>query len=205
MKKLHIATLAIAIAVPPLLQGCVPMVAAGAGAGVLVATDRRTSGTYIEDEGIEVRAGSRISDKYKDRVHVNLTSFNRTILLTGEAPTAEIKADLEKIVGEVPNVRSVANEVQIAGISSLTARGNDSFITSKVKARFVDLGKFSANHVKVVTEAGTVYLMGMVTRQEADDAVEIARTTGGVSKVVKLFEYVSLAPAAPAPVTTGPK
>jgi osmotically-inducible protein OsmY len=194
MNKLRIATLAIVIAVPPLLQGCLPVVAAGAGASVMVATDRRTSGTYLEDEGIEVRAGTRISDKYKDRVHVNLTSFNRTVLLTGETPTAEIKADVEKIVGEVPNVKGVANEIQIAGISSLTSRGNDSFITSKVKARFVDIGKFSANHVKVVTEAGTVYLLGLVTRQEGDDAVEIARTTGGVSKVVKLFEYVAVAP-----------
>ncbi len=194
MKTLRIATLALVIALPPLLQGCFPLIAVGAGAGVLVATDRRTSGTYLEDEGIEVRAGSRISDKYKDRTHINLASFNRTVLLTGEAPTAEIKADIEKLVGEVPNVRSVANEIQIAGISSLTARGNDSFITSKVKARFIDVGKFSANHVKVITEAGTVYLLGLVTRQEADDAVEVARTTGGVAKVVKLFEYVAAAP-----------
>jgi osmotically-inducible protein OsmY len=203
MNKLRITTLAFVLALPPLLQGCLPLMAAGAGAGVMVATDRRTSGTYLEDEGIEVRAGSRISDKYKDRVHVNLTSFNRTVLLTGEAPTAEIRADVEKLVGEVPNVRSVANEVQIAGTSSLTARGNDSFITSKVKARFVDIGKFSANHVKVVTEAGTVYLLGLVTRQEADDAVEIARTTGGVAKVVKLFEYVAIAPTT-APAAAAP-
>ncbi len=194
MNKLRIATLAIAIALPPLLQGCLPVVAAGAGAGVLVATDRRTSGTYLEDEGIELKAGSRISDKYKDRVHVNITSYNRTILLTGEVPTAEIKSDVEKLAGEVPNVKSVANEIQVAGISSLTARGNDSYITSKVKARFVDANKFSANHVKVVTEASAVYLMGMVTRQEADDAVEVARTTGGVLKVVKLFEYLAAAP-----------
>ena len=109
-------------------------------------------------------------------------------------PTAEIKADIEKIAGEVTNVKSVANEVQVAAITSLSARGNDSYITSKVKARFIDANKFSANHVKVVTEAGTVYLLGMVTRQEADDAVEVARTTGGVIKVVKLFEYLATAP-----------
>lgn len=194
MNKLRIVTLAIAMALPPLLQGCFPVVVAGAGAGVLVATDRRTSGTYIEDEGIEIRAGSRISDKHKDLVHINITSFNRTVLLTGEVPSIEIKADIEKLVGEVPNVRSVANEVQIAGISALTARASDSFITSKVKARFIDVNKFSANHVKVVTEAGTVYLLGMVTRQEADDAVDVARTTGGVARVVKLFEYLAAAP-----------
>ena len=194
MNKLRIITLALTIALPPLLQGCLPVVAAGAGAGVLVATDRRTSGTYLEDEGIEVKTGGRISDKYKDRVHINITSYNRTVLLTGEVPTAEIKADIEKIAGEVTNVKSVANEVQVAAITSLSARGNDGYITSKVKARFVDANKFSANHVKVVTEAGAVYLLGMVTRQEADDAVEVARTTGGVIKVVKLFEYLATAP-----------
>ena len=194
MNKLRIITLALTIALPPLLQGCLPVVAAGAGAGVLVATDRRTSGTYLEDEGIEVKTGGRISDKYKSRVHINITSYNRTVLLTGEVPTAEIKADIEKIAGEVTNVKSVANEVQVAAITSLSARGNDSYITSKVKARFIDANKFSANHVKVVTEAGTVYLLGMVTRQEADDAVEVARTTGGVIKDVKLFEYLATAP-----------
>ena len=194
MNKLRIITLALTIALPPLLQGCLPVVAAGAGAGVLVATDRRTSGTYLEDEGLEVKTGGRISDKYKGRVHINITSYNRTVLLTGEVPTAEIKADIEKIAGEVTNVKSVANEVQVAAITSLSARGNDSYITSKVKARFIDANKFSANHVKVVTEAGAVYLLGMVTRQEADDAVEVARTTGGVIKVVKLFEYLATAP-----------
>ena len=108
--------------------------------------------------------------------------------------TERISGLLEKIAGEVTNVKSVANEVQIAAITSLSARGNDSYITSKVKARFIDANKFSANHVKVVTEAGAVYLLGMVTRQEADDAVEVARTTGGVIKVVKLFEYLATAP-----------
>lgn len=200
MNKLHIAALAAVIALPPLLQGCVPLaIGVGAGATVLVATDRRTSGAYLEDEGIENKAISRISDKHKDGAHINVTSYNRNVLLTGEAASAEIKADIEKIASEVANVKSVVNEVQIAGVTSMGSRTNDSYITSKVKARFVDTNKFAANHVKVVTEAGTVFLLGMVTRKEGDDATEVARTTGGVTKVVKLFEYIVLPPPPPAP------
>ena len=198
MNKLPIAVIATFAALVPLLQGCVPVVVgAGAGAAVLVATDRRTSGAYLEDETIENKAQSRINDKYKDAVHINATSYNRTVLLTGEVATAEVKADVEKITAEVANVKSVVNEVQIAAITSMSARTNDSYLTSKVKARFVDANKFSANHVKVVSEAGTVFLLGMVTRKEGDDATEIARTTGGVNKVVKLFEYVVLPPPPP--------
>ncbi|MEI6302008.1 MAG: BON domain-containing protein [Betaproteobacteria bacterium] len=199
MNKLHSAIIALATALP-LLQACVPIaVGVGAGATVLVATDRRTSGAYIEDEGIENKALSRINDKYKDGAHINVTSYNRTVLLTGEVATAEVKADIEKLASEVANVKSVVNEVQIAPITTMSVRTNDSYLTSKVKARFVDANKFSANHVKVVTEAGTVFLLGMVTRKEGDDATEIARTTGGVTKVVKLFEYIVLPPPPPAP------
>jgi len=118
-----------------------------------------------------------------------VTSFNYVVLLTGEAPDARTRAEMEKIARAAPGVRGVANEVQVAGVSSLGARTNDSYITSKVKALFVDKGKFSANHVKVVTESSIVYLMGIVTQAEADEAVQIARTTGGVLKVVKIFEY----------------
>ena len=199
MNKLHSAIIALAAALP-LLQACVPIaVGVGAGATVLVATDRRTSGAYLEDEGIENKALSRINDKYKDGAHINVTSYNRTVLLTGEVATAEVKADIEKLASEVANVKSVVNEVQIAPVTTMSARTSDSYLTSKVKARFVDANKFSANHVKVVTEAGTVFLLGMVTRKEGDDATEIARTTGGVTKVVKLFEYIVLPPPPPAP------
>ena len=170
------------------LAGCFPAVVAGGGAAVLSAQDRRTSGTQIEDEGIELRAGNRISERFGDKVHVNLTSYNRMVLVTGEVPDASTRAEIEKIVLSVANVRGVNNELQVAGISSLPARGNDSFITSKIKARFLDAGKFNPVHVKVVTEAGVVYLLGQVTDQEANDAVELARTTGGVRKVVKIFE-----------------
>jgi osmotically-inducible protein OsmY len=171
------------------LQGCFPAVVAGAGGAVLSVVDRRTAGTQLEDEGIELRGGNRISERYGDRVHINLNSYNRTVLISGEVPDQAAKAEVEKIVRGVPNVRGVANEVQIAGLASLGSRTNDSFITSKVKARFVDANRFSPVHVKVVTEAAVVYLMGLVTDAEANDAVEIARTTGGVRKVVKLFEY----------------
>ena len=124
-----------------------------------------------------------------DGVHVNVTSFNRVILLTGEVPDAATREAIERIVAGLPNVRSVANELEVAGVSSLTSRSNDSLITSKVKVRFLDARRFNALHVKVVTEAGIVYLMGIVTEQEGNEAAEVARTTGGVRKVVKVFEY----------------
>ena len=175
----------------PLLAGCVGAAVVGVGAGALMLADRRNSETYLSDESMEIRATSRINEKYGDKVHVNVTSYNRMLLLTGEVPTAPIKADVEKIASGVPNVKSISNELAIAGPASFAARSNDSYITSKVKARFVDAGKFSPNLVKVVTEAGVVFLLGLVTQAEADAAVEIARTTGGVLKVVRVFEIIS--------------
>ncbi len=186
-----IARLAALVICIPLLGGCVGAAVVGAGAGALMIADRRTSEVYIADQGLELRANSRISEKYGDKVHVNATSYNRMMLLTGEVPTAEIKADVEKIAAGVTDVKSVANELAIAAPSSFGTRSNDSYITSKVKARFIDTGKFSANVVKVVTEAGVVFLLGIVTQAEADAAVEVARTTGGVLKVVRVFEIVS--------------
>ncbi|HTQ77673.1 MAG TPA: BON domain-containing protein [Burkholderiales bacterium] len=171
------------------LQGCIEMAAVGAGTAVLSAQDRRTTGAQIEDEGIELRAGNHISQTYGDKVHVNVTSYDRNVLLTGEVPDANTRAAIEKIAAAVPNVRGITNELQVAGNSSLTSRASDATITGKVKARFLDAGKFSPLSVKVVTEASVVYLLGIVTEQEAADAVEIARTTGGVRKVVKIFEY----------------
>jgi osmotically-inducible protein OsmY len=175
----------------PVLAGCVGAAAVGVGTGALVLTDRRNPETFVSDEGAELRANHRISEKYGDKVHVNVTSYNRMMLLTGEVPTEAIKADAEKLASGVPNVKSISNELAIAGPSSFGGRGNDSYITSKVKARFVDANKFAPNHVKVVTEAGVVFLLGMVTQAEADAAVDIARTTGGVQKVVRVFEIIS--------------
>ena len=172
-----------------LLQGCVPMAMVGAGAAVVAFEDRRTSGAQVEDTSIELRTGNRIDDRYGDKAHVNVTSYNRTVLLTGEVTNDAARAEIEKIARSVPNVLGVTNDLQVAGKSSMGSRSNDTYLTSKVKTRFIDSGKFNAIHVKVVTEAGVVYLLGMVTEKEAEDAVEIARTSGGVRKVVKMFEY----------------
>jgi osmotically-inducible protein OsmY len=189
MMRIAIAAL---LAVLPLVHGCAPLIVGGAVAGgAAVANDRRTVGAITEDEGIELRATERIRARYKDGAHVNVTSFNRTVLVTGEVPDEKAKADIERIARGVDNVRSVYNETIVAGVTSLTARSNDSIITSKVKARFVDASKFNALHVKVVTENAVVYLMGMVKKQEAADATEIARTTSGVQKVVRIFEYTN--------------
>ncbi len=175
----------------PLLHGCTAVVIGGAAAGgYMVAEDRRTVGTMTEDEGIENKASSRIGDRFKDGVHTNVTSYNRMVLITGEVPDAATKAEVERIARGVENVRGVFNEVAVAGVSSYTVRSNDSVITSKVKARFVDAGKFNALYVKVVTENSIVYLMGLVKKKEAQDAAEIARTTSGVQKVVRVFEYL---------------
>ncbi|HYG54184.1 MAG TPA: BON domain-containing protein [Burkholderiales bacterium] len=185
MKKL----LALAIATL-LLPGCeLALLGAAGGAAYTAFEDRRTSGSLIDDEAIEVRATSRIDERYGDKAHVNVTVFNRTVLLTGEVPNEAAREDVEKIVGAVPNVRAITNELQVGAPSSLGARTNDAFITSKIKARFLDAKRFNPVHVKVVTEAGIVYLFGLVTEKEADAAVEIARTTGGVRKVVRIFEY----------------
>lgn len=194
----------------PLLSGCFGAAVVGAGAGALMVADRRVSETYLADEAIEIRAANRIGEKFGSLVHVNVTSYNRMVLLTGEVPDAATKAEAEKIAASVPNVRSVTNELQVAGVSSLGGRSNDTYITSKVKARFIDYSRFPANKVKVVTEAGAVYLLGLVTQREADDAVDIARTTGGVLKVVRVFEIISPEDArrldmAPAPGTAPAK
>ncbi|MCC4117921.1 BON domain-containing protein [Aromatoleum toluclasticum] len=180
-----------AAATLPLLQGCFPLVAGGVGAGAALVADRRTSGAYVEDEGIEWRTSSALRDRLGDAVHINVTSFNRNVLLTGEAPSEAHRAEAERVASGIANVKGIVNEIQVAGTSSMTSRGNDSLLTSKVKARFVDSAQFSANHVKVVTEAGTVFLLGIVTRREADAATEVARRTDGVRKVVKVFEYIT--------------
>lgn len=188
-------TLILLATLVPVLSGCFGAAVVGTGVGVLSYADRRTTETQVTDEGIELRAGNRISEKYGSNTHVNVTSYNRTVLLTGEVPDAAAKTAIEKIVSEVPNVKAISNELQVAATSTLTARSNDTYLTSKVKARFVDANQFAANHVKVVTEAGVAYLMGLVTQGEANAAVEVARTTGGVQKVVRVFEIISDADA----------
>ena len=172
-----------------LLQGCVEMAVIGAGGAVLSAVDRRTTGVQVDDEGIELRSSNRVSERFGDKVHVNITSYNRNVLVTGEVPDAKVKEEIEKMVQGVPSVRGVTNDLQVAGGASLTSRASDATITGKVKARLFDSGQLNPIHVKVVTEASVVYLLGIVTEAEAGVAVEVARTTGGVRKVVKVFDY----------------
>jgi osmotically-inducible protein OsmY len=155
------------------------------------ATDRRTSGTQLEDETIEVKAGARIREQLGDRVHVNVNSYNRVTLITGEARNAEDRAALERIVGGVENVNRVMNEVAVTMHSSLSTRSNDVFIKSKVKGRLVDARDLLSNAFYVVVERGEVFLMGRVTEREAARATEIARQVGGVKKVVRAFEIIS--------------
>jgi osmotically-inducible protein OsmY len=173
------------------LQACAEaLIVGGVAAGVMVAADRRQIEVMYADQRIEFAAGGRIDDTLKGQGHVNVISYNYTVLLTGEVPSAQAKADAEKVVVEVENVKTVINELQIAGTSSAASRSNDAYITSKVKSNFLGNEKFKPTDVKVVTEAGVVYLLGLVTRDEAEAATEIARGTGGVQKVVRVFEYV---------------
>ena len=172
------------------LSGCAPvLVGAGAAGALSMSEDRRSSGAQLDDQSIEWRAASRIGDRFGSKAHVNVTSYNRSVLITGEVPDERTRGEVDSLVRGVPSVQGTTNELVVAEPTSLGSRTTDSFITSKIKTRFLDAGKFNALHVKVVTEAGVVYLLGTVTEKEADDAVEIARTTGGVRKVVKMFEY----------------
>ncbi len=195
MKKHVIAALLLGATALPLLQGCVPMIAAGATAGALSVFDRRSLGTQTEDETIEWKSSARVGEKLGDKVHINFTSFNRKVLMTGEVPSAEDKAEAELIVSSVNNVQGVNNELTVGPVSSFSDRSNDSYITSKSKGRMVDSGKFNPVHVKVVTEAGVVFLLGMVTQPEADSAISVARTTSGVKKVINLLEIITPARA----------
>ncbi len=187
----QILTALLMLSALPLLHGCAAIAVVGAAAGgAMVAQDRRTVGTITEDEVIELKASSRIGERLKQGMHVNVTSYNRMVLLTGEVPDAAARTEVERIARGVENVRGVYNETVVSGVTSFTARSNDAITTSKVKARFLDAGKFNALHVKVVTENNVVYLLGLVKKQEATDATEIARTTSGVQKVVRVFEYL---------------
>jgi osmotically-inducible protein OsmY len=193
MKRIRLKTRVSMFLVLPLfaisLQGCVEMAVVGAGSAALSANDRRTTGVQVDDEGIELRAVNRVSERFGDKVHVNITSYNRSVLVTGEVPNSATKAEIEKLIQGVPSLRGITNDLQVVDAASLTSRATDATITGKVKARLFDSGKLNPLHVKVVTEAGAVYLLGIVTEEEANAAVEVARTTGGVRKVVKVFDY----------------
>lgn len=188
------------------LAGCAPIIIGGAAVGAMVVADRRTSGSQLEDESIELRAAGRVRETLGDRVHVSVTSYNRQVLLTGEVPNAQDKQRVEQIVSRVENVRSIVNELGVTPVTSLTERSQDALITGKVKAAMVDAKDLSVSAFKVLTERGTVYLMGLVTQREAARATDIARSTGGVRKVVRVFEYLKEQDLPrTAPQTTAPK
>ena len=174
------------------LGGCVPLIIGGVAATAAVATDRRSTGAQLDDELIEDKSAAQILERFKGNdVHVNITSYNGNVLLTGEVPSDSVKTEIGEIARRMPKARSVQNDLLIGAATDLGSRSNDTLITSKVKARFVEANKFQINHVKVVTERGTVYLLGIVRPEEGNAAAEIARTTSGVQRVVKVFEYIN--------------
>jgi osmotically-inducible protein OsmY len=184
--------LALAASAVTSLSACAPLIVGGAMVGgTLMYTDRRTSGTQVEDQAIELKAANRIGDLIGDRGRVSATSYNRLVLLTGEAQTEADKAAIEQAIQRIENVRSVVNEIGVMGASSLTSRSNDAFLSGKVKASLLDAKDLMANAFKVVTDRGTVYLMGRVTDREANRSAEVTRSVSGVQKVVRVFELMS--------------
>jgi osmotically-inducible protein OsmY len=186
-------TLTAGAALAACLSACVPLVVGGAavvGAG-MVATDRRSSGAQLDDQGIELRGGARVREIANDQMYVSITSFNRQVLLTGAVGSEADKRRVEEAVRRVDNVRSVVNELTVGPPSTFQQRSNDAFIVGKVKASLLDAKDVFANSFKVVAERGTIYLMGLATRRETDRATDIARGVSGVEKVVRVVEIVS--------------
>ncbi|WP_293765925.1 BON domain-containing protein [uncultured Aquitalea sp.] len=183
-------TLLLAAGLSSALSACFPIVAGGAVGGAMVASERRTSGAYVDDQSIELKVADQIGKKLPS-AHVNVTSYNRTVLLTGEVPSEEAKQQAELTARGMPNVRRVYNYTSVGPASGLSQRSNDTWITSKVRTRMLDGKGFSPNDVKVVTEAGTVYVMGLLTRQEAESVTRIVSETAGVQRVVSVVEFVA--------------
>jgi len=180
-----------AIALAATLSACAPLIIGGAAVGAIMAFDRRTSGAQLEDEGIELRGASRLREAMRDRAHVNITSYNRQVLLTGEVPNEQLKQTAEQVISGVENVKGIVNELAVMPSTTLAQRSNDTLITGKVKASLVDDRELYVGAFKVVTERGVVYLMGRVTQRESDKATQIARNTSGVQRVVRIFEIIT--------------
>jgi osmotically-inducible protein OsmY len=188
-KLVYAALLGVAISQ---LQGCAAVAVGGAAVGTSVALDRRTAGVYVSDQEIELRAMNRLREAFPQKNdNISATSYNRQVLLTGQVPDEASRARATEVVKDIPDVRTVFNELGISGVTSLTSDANDVTITGSVKTRLLRDERVPGAKIKVVTEAGVVYLMGLVTQAEANVATEIARTTSGVVKVVTLFEYIS--------------
>lgn len=192
IRRSHAALFAAALAILPLVSGCVPALVAGAAAGTaLVATDRRAVGAQADDTAIELNISQHANARYGDRAHISTTSYNGIVLLTGEAPDQATKDYMSEYARSTARVRGVQNELVVAPPSELGSRSNDTYLTSVVKTRFLEAKDvFSPTHVKVVTDRRVVYLMGLVKRNEADAAARIAASTSGVERVVKVFEYL---------------
>jgi len=185
------AVFSLAAAVLGTLPGCVAVVGGAAVGSALMLSDRRSSGAQIEDESIELKSGSKIKAAIGDRGHVNVTSYNRIVLVTGEVPSEADKTAVIEALRGIENVGNVDDELLVGPNSSISSRSSDTYITSKVKGALVDAKDLQSNAIKVVTERGNVYLMGRVTEREATRATEIARSTSGVMKVVRVFEILS--------------
>jgi osmotically-inducible protein OsmY len=213
LSSLPLASLAAALLAAS-LAGCAPLIVGGAAVGTaLMMSDRRSSGSQIDDETIELRAAMRLTEAFGDRAHISITSYNRQVLLTGEVPNEAAKQQAERIAGGVDNVRTVVNELGIMAPTTLPQRSADALITGKVRASLVDARDLQANAFKVVTERGSVYLMGRVTPREAERATAIARQIGGVHTVVRNFAVITPEqrrqaamppPAAATPATVAP-
>lgn len=189
MNKLkHLAWMVVPVL---LIQGCAPAVVGGAATGAAVAYDRRTTGTVIDDQGIEFKAAYALFNNKEiyDQSHINVTSFNGVVLLTGETPSESLKQKATAEVKQIPKVRRIHNELAIAAPSALPSRSSDTWITSKIKAKMATDERIDPFHIKVVTERGIVYLLGLVSRSEAQQAVDLVTNTAGVQRVVKIFEY----------------
>lgn len=182
---------ALALAAFGSLQGCVLLLGAGAVSGGLVLTDRRTSGTQLDDQSIELKSGPRVHEALGDSGHVNVTSYDRVVLITGEVATQDDKDKVGKTIAEIQNVNTVDNELEVGFTSSIGSRSNDTLISGKVKSALIDAKDVQATAIKVVTERQIVYLMGRVTEREAARAADVARNVGGVVKVVRVFEILS--------------
>lgn len=189
LRATRVATLALAAAAT--LGGCAAVAVGAAVGSALVVTDRRTAGVQLEDQNIELKSLTRIRESVGDRGHINVTSFGRMALITGEVPTEADRVAVEQAIARIENVRSTVNDLAVMGSSSLAARSNDAILTSKVKATFLDAKDLQVSAVKVVTERASVYLLGRVTEREASRAVELARAIDGVQKVVRVFEILT--------------
>ncbi|MBE8158233.1 MAG: BON domain-containing protein [Betaproteobacteria bacterium] len=196
MNKTKIFAAVCAAAAPFLLSGCPALLAAGAAGGAVVVNEKRTAGALVEDELIEDKALVRLHEKVGGAAHVGVTSYNRRVLLTGQAPNAEIRKQINEIIHGISNVRTIVDQMEVGNPSSLTARLSDSALTARVKVALCRIqtadfqaGGFSCLDVKVVTEKGVVYLLGLVSKAQAATAIDAARNLPGVIKVVKVFEY----------------